>query len=309
MNKKLPAIIGLLAIALTSNAQLQSGRKDIEKLCGCFDVEFKYAETFSPDPNYKFHKSDFSQALELALPIEQSDKKVVIQHLLVMGDSLIIKHWREEWTYEAPFILKYEGDKKWTKQELKGEQVKGKWTQTVWEVDDAPRYQGASDWVTTDNKTFWQSAVNAPLPRREYTTRNDYNIMKRGSRIIITDSGYVHEQDNDKLIRTGDTYKLVAQEKGYNTYVRAKDIDCAAGKAWWEKNGAFWNKVRAEWEGVLKTQSVINLKSKVDNKGLNDYLTEVWKQWNTKAITLDEAGAKTKKLLLQFTGGNDVATN
>ena len=35
-----------------------TGRQDIEKLCGCFEVEFKYAETFSPDPAYKFHERD-----------------------------------------------------------------------------------------------------------------------------------------------------------------------------------------------------------------------------------------------------------
>jgi len=306
---KLAVTAGLLALTTIGHTQLQNGKKNIEKMCGCFDVDFKYAETFSPDDNYKFHNREHLQGLELALPIEQSDKKIVIQHLLVVGDSMIVKHWREDWTYESPVLFKYEGDKKWTKQELKPADVKGKWTQTVWEVDDAPRYQGVSEWITTDNKTFWQNTTNAPLPRREYTTRNDYNILRRGNRLTLTDSGWIHEQDNDKITKTGNTEKLIAQEKGINAYYKTKDADCAIAKAWWEKNGAFWNRVRTEWEAVLKTQASINLKSKVDNKSLNDYLTDMAKQWSNKTITLDQVGAQTRTIIQKFVAGNDVAVN
>lgn len=86
--------------SLSAGAQLSEGKKNIEKLCGCFDVEFKYAETFSPDVNYKFHDREELSARELALPIEIAEKKVVIQHLLVMGDTSVIKHWREDCVYE-----------------------------------------------------------------------------------------------------------------------------------------------------------------------------------------------------------------
>jgi len=308
MSKRLIAPLLLSVIGLTANAQLQEGKKDIEKLCGCFDVEFKYAETFSPDKDYKYHNREVLNGLELALPIEKTDKKIVIQHLLVVGDSMIIKHWREDWVYESPVLFKYEGDKKWTKQTLRPEEVKGKWTQTVWEVDDAPRYQGISEWVKTDGKTFWQSTTNAPLPRREYTTRNDYNILRRGNRLIITDSGWIHEQDNDKISKTNDAEKLIAQEKGINAYYRTKDEDCAAAKAWWDKNGAFWNKVRTGWEEVIKTQNAIALKAKVDNKSLNEYFTDLLKQWKSNAISLDDVSVKAKSLIQQFVStGNDVA--
>jgi hypothetical protein len=93
----------ILAISLfvgALQAQQQEGRKNIEKLCGCFDIEFKYAETFSPDPSYKFHDREETSALELARPILNTDKKVTIQHLLVLRDTFVIKHWREDWVYE-----------------------------------------------------------------------------------------------------------------------------------------------------------------------------------------------------------------
>ena len=92
--------------------------------------------------------------------------------------------------------------------------MKGKWVQSVWEVSDAPRYQGASNWVTTDGITFWQNTAGmAPLPRREYSVRDDYNILKRTNRIILTNNGWVHEQDNQKIIRGEGIDKLLVEEK------------------------------------------------------------------------------------------------
>ena len=66
--------------------------------------------------------------------------------------------------------------------------AKGKWLQTVWEVDDAPRYQGISNWVNIDGKTYWENTADAPLPRREYTKRKDYQIMKRGNKIVVNNN-------------------------------------------------------------------------------------------------------------------------
>ena len=95
----------LLAATATVQAQQDNGRQQINNLCGCFEVEFKYAETFSPNKDYKFHdRETISDAIELALPVETSNNKVVIQHLLVIDDSTIVKHWREDWTYENNLV-------------------------------------------------------------------------------------------------------------------------------------------------------------------------------------------------------------
>jgi len=300
-------LAALLPVSLSAAAQLQEGKKNIEKLCGCFDVTFKYAETFSPDSSYKFHPREDLQGLELVLPIETTDKKIVLQHLLLAGENFIVKHWREDWTYETPVLYNYIGDKKWVKQELPAADTKGKWTQTVWEVDDGPRYQGISAWVVNNNKIYWENTANAPLPRREYTTRSDYNILKRNNRIIITDSSWIHEQDNDKIVRNGQAEKLIAQEKGINKYVRVKDSECASARTWWEKNGAFWTLVRKQWADLISSQSQISVKAKVDNKSLNDNLTALWKEWSNKKITAEQADERVKTVLRQF-AGTDAAT-
>ena len=145
--KKVSGLLAVLVLTTALNAQ-QDGKKIVDKLCGCFEVAFKYAETFSPNADYKFHeREEIGGTAELALPIEISEKKIVIQHLLIVSPTTIVKHWREEWTYENPVIWKYKGDRTWAKETLPADQVKGKWTQTVWEVADEPRYQGFSQFV------------------------------------------------------------------------------------------------------------------------------------------------------------------
>ncbi|MEJ0103163.1 MAG: DUF6607 family protein [Bacteroidota bacterium] len=305
-------IIGSLALlALTAGIQAQEvkGRPNIDKLCGCFEVEFKYAETFSPDKNYKYHdREEISGGTELTFPVEVSDKKIVMQHLLVITDSMIIKHWREDWTYENPVTWKYQGDKVWVKEQLKPEQVKGKWTQSVWEVSDAPRYQGASEWVTTNGKTFWENTADAPLPRREYSVRSDYNILKRTNRLVLNNNGYVHEQDNQKIIRKDGTDKLLVEEKGINSYTKVDDKQCAAAKVFWEKNKEYWTKVRITWEKYLATHNTVALKDKVDGKVMHETLMDMAAEYAAGKIAVADIDARIKTSFDKYVGDNkDVA--
>lgn len=309
--KKIAGIIaaGFFSLALhAQNTTVKNapGKQDVDKLCGCFEVQFKYAETFSPNPSYKFHdREEISDALELTMPIEVTDKKIVMQHLLVITDSVIVKHWREEWSYENPTVWNYQGDKVWTKQLVSADAVKGKWTQTVWEVSDEPRYQGFSQWVNLDGKTIWQSTADAPLPRREYTQRSDYNILKRTNRINITDTGYIHEQDNQKVLRKDGKDQLIAEEKGINSYKRVADKECASAKLYWEKNKAFWTKVRSNWEAYINTHNTISLKTKVDGKMLNEYLFALAKDYASKKISDKDIDARINTEIQRFMGTDD----
>jgi hypothetical protein len=310
MNNKIITAFLLLAATATTQAQKDNGRQQLNNLCGCFEVEFKYAETFSPDKNYKFHdRETIDGAVELALPVETSNNKVVIQHLLVIDDSTVVKHWREDWTYENNVAWNYNANQNWSKQVLPPGQVKGKWMQTVWEVSDAPRYQGYSQFVALDNKIIWQNTTNAPLPRREYTTRNDYNILRRTNRLNITDTGYVHEQDNLKIMRANGTDQVIAEEKGLNTYRRISDTRCAAAKQYWEKNKAYWEKVRQAWAAYFNTHNTITLKTKVDGKPLHDYLNNIMKEYAAGNIKEADVPGSIKTAIDKFVGSDEkVAT-
>jgi hypothetical protein len=143
----------------------------------------------------------------------------------------------------------------------------------VYQVDDSPRYEGSSTWVHVDGKSYWENTANAPLPRREYTTRSDYNVTVRGNRHEVTNYGWLHDQDNTKVIReAGKDDVILAQEKGYNTYVKVDDSKCAAAAAWWKSNADKWALVRTKWDDVYGRNQDLTLEEKVDNKVLYKYL-------------------------------------
>lgn len=291
----------LLLFCASAFSQNKTDKTALDNLCGCFDVEFKYAETFSPNENYKYHDRDeISKATELALPIFISKNKVVIQHLLVINDTMIVKHWREDWTYENPVLWKYTDLKTWEKTTLKSEDYKGKWTQTVWEVSDEPRYQGNAKFIAMENEILWTNNTDAPLPRREYTMRDDYNILNRTNRLHISDKGYVHEQDNKKIKRVNGTDTLIVEEKGLNTYVRIADSKCEAAKKYWEKNKFYWESVVKTWDDYLNSHNKVVLKKMVNNKVLFQKLFALLDDYNSGKVAKADVPQKIKAEILMF---------
>ncbi|WP_109299160.1 DUF6607 family protein [Aquimarina sp. AU474] len=266
----------LLLVSMIISAQTDKKQKDIEAIkamCGCYEVTFKYSETFSPKEGYEKSKDYVTGGLEWAELITDEDNKLSIQHLLIVRDSMIIKHWRQDWLYENTDVHNYVKGNSWKYTSLKPEQVKGQWTQKVYQVDDSPRYSGSSTWVHVDGKHYWENKTNAPLPRREYTKRSDYNVMIRGNRHEITDYGWVHEQDNDKIIREHQKEDVIlAKEKGYNIYTKVADEKCKLASIWWKNNQNFWTSVRAEWDQIYNRNTDLTLKKSVDEKPLYKFL-------------------------------------
>lgn len=281
MTRKFFATIITFIISLNAMAQKKEGREAIKQLCGCFSVTFNYAETFTNDTIKKHlaHPLNNKAVAEYSYPILETDTKVVIQHLLVIpdGKGTVIKHWREDWEYEQTDTWQYTNTNEWTKVKLPKEAVKGKWTQSVWEVTDAPRYTGTSEWVHTNNQTFWLNTTDSPLPRREFTKRSDYNILQRTNRIVVSPEGYLHEQDNKKIIRhAGLADSIQAEEKGYNHYVRLPESDCARAKDFWTKEkAAFWKDVVNIWDRKMNAAQKVRIENRLDGQFLFQELDEV----------------------------------
>ena len=80
----------------------------------------------------------------------------------------------------------------------------------------------SSSWVHIDGKSYWENYTDAPLPRRERTIRSDYNVLNRGNRHEIREIGWVHDQNNKKIVRSENKDLVIAMEKGYNTYKELK---------------------------------------------------------------------------------------
>ncbi len=277
-----PYLIVLIGLLLTTSIYSQNKKKTdkdaIKKMCGCFEVTFNFAETFkySKNDEYSPSKNYSTSGLEWAQLVKDSKNNIIIQHILLVGNPTkpyVMKHWRQDWLYENKDFYIYDSNNKWTYKKKNKTQVKGQWTQKVYQVDDSPRYEGSSSWVHIDGKSFWENTTSAPLPRREYSKRNDYNVLLRGNRQEITKKGWVHDQDNFKIIREkGKKDEIIAMEKGINNYLRVNEKKCQAAKEWWEKNSKKWSNVRNSWNKVFSKNKDISLKSEVKETKLYEYL-------------------------------------
>lgn len=285
-------ILALWAGAVSAqNSKFEQDRAAIKALAGYYKVTFDFTETFSPDRDYKFHDKHHSAAKEIAMVIEDSPKKIVIQHLLVVGsDSTIIKHWREDWIYEDPKMLIYDKDNTWKNVTLKPAEYKGKWTQKVYQVDDSPRYESIGTWTHIDGHSQWISNADSPLPRREYTQRNDYNVLNRRNFVYLTPQGWMFEQDNKKIVRSPQGDKLLAQEKGLEEFTKIDPKSFDYAKVWWQKNEAFWKDVRAAWNDTFSSNETIKLADKVDNRPLYKKLFKL----NEQAVKENWTAQKNK---------------
>tara|TARA_B100000795_G_scaffold201443_1_gene155248 strand:+ start:1306 stop:2202 length:897 start_codon:yes stop_codon:yes gene_type:complete len=274
----------IITILLVSNLNLFSQikkKKDVEtikSMCGCYEVTFKFAETFnySKDSTYTPSKNKIAYAVEW-IDLTYIDKNnLIIQHILQMGkdsNAYIMKHWRQDWNYQNREFLIYDHNNIWNKLEANYNSTKGQWTQKVFQVDDSPRYEGSASWAYIDDKIFWENNVDAPLPRRERSIRSDYNVLNRGNRIEITNEGWIHKQNNQKILRTDTANDVsIASEYGINSYVKINNERCKYAKIWWNKKSEKWKIVRKEWELVFDQNDTISLKPNHEDKPLWEYL-------------------------------------
>lgn len=142
--------LGILMISIYGYAQKDKKEQDkqsIKDMCGCYEITFKYTETFAPEIDYEKKLDYTAAALEWAQVVEDDDDHIAIQHLLVVNDTMVIKHWRQDWDYRNRNVFTYDKDNIWIFEKLPKKQVKGQWTQKVFQVDDSPRYSGSATWI------------------------------------------------------------------------------------------------------------------------------------------------------------------
>lgn len=249
-------------------------QRAILAMAGSYDVEFDFDETEVLTPGYEKRHGHKSYATELVLVVENQPGRIALQHILQLGEgpnATIIKHWRQDWAFEDRDVLEYRGREVWERRELTAAESSCSWTQAVYGVDDAPRYDGFGRWTHDEDSSVWASNETwRPLPRREYTSRSDYQVLVAVNRHRITKDGWYHEQDNKKLVLEPRHY--LVRERGINHYSRAKPADTLVAAAYWQATGDFWRAVRAEWARVFATTPRLNLQSEADGARLHEAL-------------------------------------
>ncbi|ASU35689.1 DUF6607 family protein [Mucilaginibacter xinganensis] len=302
MKKATYLIILLITFQQTLKAQTKfdEDRKAILSLGGFYKVTFDYAETFTADTGYKFYPRYHASGYEMAVIEQDSKNKIVIQHLLLTGDSAVIKHWREDWVYEEAQLLKFNKDNTWANVRLNDADVKGRWVQKVFQVDDGPRYESIGTWVHVDGKHQWQSDCDSPLPRREFTKRGDYNVLQRGNRIYLTPTGWMFEQDNKKVVRTDNSDRVLVREKGYEEFTHVDTAKFAFAQSWWKKQQPYWTAVRQVWDEIYSGQTVLKLQGKINGKPLYEKLFALADQSAKEKWDTEKNKKETRKVIADY---------
>lgn len=286
--------------AAAAGKKLAQDREAIKAMAGCYKVTFEFAETFAADTGYKYHPRKFDWGIEYVFVVEETDKKISLQHLLIVNDTTIVKHWRQDWIYENLEVLDFYKEDEWKKIILTPVQAGGTWTQKVYQVDDGPRYESYGTWVHVDGRHFWESTCDAPLPRREFTKRSDYNVMRRHCHIEISENGWMLEQDNEKIKRENGIDKVLCWEKGFEKFTKG-NYNCQPAIDWWEKNKQYWADVRKVWDEVYTQNNIIKIQKKVDDKVLFEQLFRMGSGYSkTQAYNSAEAMAAIRKTIEMY---------
>jgi hypothetical protein len=266
-------------------------RRAILAMQGEFKVSFAFDETSVLAPGYERHEPQRSGGFEMVVLVEDAGRRIDLQHILVMRGH-VVKHWRQVWEYEAAAIWNFDGDQRYTTKTRDARSVPGTWTQSVYEVSDAPRYAGSGRWQHRDGVSTWKSdRTRRPLPRREYTRRKDYHWLDVVNRHLVTPQGWTHEQDNTKVAvdADGSTRPLV-REFGFNEYRRLRGHDFGPGRDYWNDTAAFWALMRARWQIALATPGGLQLAYPTDDE---KFIGEVFEAADAFRENRDEAAART----------------
>jgi hypothetical protein len=277
---KLGLCLALSALALTTNPVLAHGpiaakateaetakfnadRANILAMAGTFKVKFDFQEQTSWQPDYTPIAPKVSGGHEVVRVIENTGKHIKLQHILVIeseGKTFLVKHWRQDWTYAPESTLVYDRANHWKLESVPEKMRNGRWSQTVWQTDDSPRYSGVGEWSNEGGVPRWRSGWTwRPLARRDAVRKPVYDRYMGINRHSPTPTGWIHWQDNMKMgMKDGKLVPFV-QEMTLNTYTRFDGFKAERADAYWAKTKDYWAAVRAGWDAVIVRDSGITV--------------------------------------------------
>jgi len=273
-------------------------RRAVLAMAGTFRVSFDFLELVGYAPGFEPARPYRSWATEHVYVVDDSDERVSLQHVLIMtivgedGEEMgpfVTKHWRQDWVYENPALHTYRGFGTWARATRDEAERDGHWSQTVWQVDDSPRYAAWGEWRHTPERSWWTSGETwRPLPRREFSVRDDYDVLVGTNTHIVLPTGWVQEEHNVKaaLAGPGEIESRLSREIGVVRYERLRNFDTAPGDSYWENTAGFWGEVRDYWQRAMADDERIRLKSEVDGQKLFQPLFE-------RAAAIDDGEAFT----------------
>jgi len=264
-------------------ASLERDRRAILAMAGGYRVTFDFLEITPFPADAKRDKPYQSWGVERVYVDRDDGKFISLSHILEMrivdkdgklSEPFVTKHWRQDWQYEPTEVVEYLGRERWGRRVLTRKDVAGQWSQTVYQVDESPRYASVGKWEHSTSMSTWLSGDTwRPLPRREWSVRKDYQVLIGTNRHTILSTGWVQEENNLKGVLTDDRklsaeQPYMAREYGVARYERLQNPDFAGADEYYEKTRKFWDQVRAAWAARFRATPQITLRAPVDQAGL-----------------------------------------
>ena len=282
---------------------------------GAYRVTFDYIETLGFTEYYQPAKPYQSWGTENVYVVADETDYISLQHILVMrflgpdgtySDPVVIKHWRQDWRYEDTELSIYAGNGTWQRFSRPRGTVKGAWSRAVFQVDDSPRYEVIGRWRHDPGYSVWTSeSAWRPLPRREFSVRDDYQVLETVSQISILPSGWVQDDDALKLVLGRDgqpdaDMPYLALEDGISRYERIVNYDFAAGDAYWAETASFWAEVRAAWREICDGSERFTILQEVDGGSLSDRMLSLAEQYRLGTSDPETIHIEVRNTLQRF---------
>jgi hypothetical protein len=287
-------------------AKFQADRKLILAMAGNYKVKFDFQETTPWQADYTPIAAKVSGGHEVIRVIEDTGRIIKLQHLLIAEDgdkTFIVKHWRQDWTYEPANVLVYAGTGKWVLEDVPERMRKGRWSQTVWQTDDSPRYGGWGEWSDEAGVPRWRSNWTwRPLARRDAVRKPVYDRYRAINRHSPTPAGWIHWQDNIKMgMKEGKLVPFV-QEAVLNSYTLSTDYNPKPADDYWAKTSLYWAAVRAEWDKAIVANNGIAV-TEVAETGSSaaERLMDMASEINDGKLTTDTAIPRARSVIAEAT--------
>ncbi|MDT3777003.1 hypothetical protein PJI16_05450 [Nitrospira sp. MA-1] len=302
------------AIALAENQgpgatekddKFRRDREAILAMAGNYRVTFDFRETVSFVEGYQLKKPYEVDGYEIVRVIRDDGEFISLQHILVVDgiweDQMPIKHWRQDWIYEPRQQFEYVGRNVWQIRQLDEAERRGNWAQLVYQVDDSPRYAAVAAWTHRHGESAWMSPPTwRPLPRRERTKRDDYDVLISVNRQALTPNGWVHEQDSSKIILRTDP-KILAREMGVNTYTSSDAFKIQVAEDYWNETREFWAEVRDEWSKIQQELEAFSLESHGQSGKLYNQILRLAKDAREGNLSMKTASMRARNLIRDST--------
>lgn len=288
--------------SVCTKAKFELDRQAILGMVGEFDVTFEFEETMAVRSGYELKEPYQSKASEMVVVVEDAGDYISLQHLLVVthGEKThVVKHWRQDWAYQQAKGYDFQGKNVWEPHAFSESEVAGAWVQSVYQVDDSPRYWGIGKWEHRDGVSTWSAPTNRPLPRREFSKRKDYQVLGAVNTHVVTPTGWMHYQNNYKLDKEHATEPVISLESGVNTYSKTTETDFSAAKEYWDNTSKYWSEVRAAWAEVYAKDQTLKLKSKWKGDKMHSHIFDLADEyWGQDDVTT--ARAKVEEVIGAF---------